>query len=128
MFLANVYFILLFHFYYFIVSIYLFIYLFILFLQVFQDAKEWLITKGTPESTAVALATQKQAQLVYLTDPNGNTPLSEAASGGHTDCIQLLIDKGSDTNTKGQFERTPIYRAAFAGHVEAVQVGVVWLS
>lgn len=78
--------------------------------------------KGTPVSTAMALASRQQEKLVHCADSNDNTPLSEAASGGHSDTIQLLIEKGADPNTQGQFQRTPLYRAAFAGHLEAVQV------
>ena len=29
---------------------------------------------------------------------------------------------GADPNTKGQFGRTPLYRAAFAGHMDTVKV------
>ena len=31
---------------------------------------------------------------------------------------------GADPNVKGQYGRTPLYRAAFAGHLEAVKVKV----
>lgn len=39
--------------------------------------------------------------------------------GGHSDTIRLLIERGADPNTRGHFRRTPLYRAAFAGHLEA---------
>ena len=42
--------------------------------------------------------------------------------GGQVELIEFLIDEGADPNSVGQFGRTPIYRASFAGHVEAVQV------
>lgn len=42
--------------------------------------------------------------------------------GGSVEAVRFLIDKGADVNCKGQFGRTPIYRAAFGGHVEVVQV------
>ncbi|KAK2170227.1 hypothetical protein NP493_1134g01036 [Ridgeia piscesae] len=60
--------------------------------------------------------------LVECEDANGNTPLSEAASGGDTDTIKFLTDRGADPNTVGQFKRTPLYRAAFAGHLGACQM------
>ncbi|KAK3583241.1 hypothetical protein CHS0354_015422 [Potamilus streckersoni] len=60
--------------------------------------------------------------IVECDDANGNTPLSEAASGGNVDTIKMLIEKGADPNTQGQFQRTPLYRAAFAGHLEACEV------
>ncbi|XP_041484288.1 IQ motif and ankyrin repeat domain-containing protein 1-like [Lytechinus variegatus] len=68
-----------------------------------------------------ATRARHQLAMVNCEDANGNTPLSEAASGGATEVIQMLIDRGADINQKGQFERTPLYRAAFAGHLEAVQ-------
>ncbi len=35
---------------------------------------------------------------------------------------RLLMSLGADPNTKGQFGRTSLYRAAFGGHLEAVRV------
>lgn len=64
---------------------------------------------------------KNQLAMVECEDSNGNTPLSDAASGGHSDTIRLLIERGADPNTRGHFRRTPLYRAAFAGHLEAVQ-------
>lgn len=68
-----------------------------------------------------AIRARHQLAMVNCEDANANTPLSEAASGGATEVIQMLIDRGADVNQRGQFERTPLYRAAFAGHLEAVQ-------
>ncbi len=40
-------------------------------------------------------------------------------------CVyRLLLSLGANPNTKGQFGRTPLYRAAFAGHTEAVKVKI----
>ncbi|MGH0158210.1 UNVERIFIED_CONTAM: hypothetical protein FKN15_062905 [Acipenser sinensis] len=50
-------------------------------------------------------------KMIECSDPHGNTPLSEAAGGGHPEAITLL----------GAFGRTPLYRAAFGGHLRAVQ-------
>ncbi|KAL8597862.1 hypothetical protein ACOMHN_061395 [Nucella lapillus] len=60
--------------------------------------------------------------IINCEDANENTPISEAASGGHVDGILFLLERGADPNSQGQFMRTPLYRAAFAGHMEAVQV------
>lgn len=60
--------------------------------------------------------------MVECEDANENTPISEAANGGHADTIKMLLDRGANPNTQGQFKRTPLYRAAFAGHLEACQV------
>ncbi|XP_050795316.1 IQ motif and ankyrin repeat domain-containing protein 1 isoform X2 [Gopherus flavomarginatus] len=59
--------------------------------------------------------------MVECTDANGNTPLSEAAGGGHPSAIKLLIENGANPNCKGGFGRTPLYRAAFGGHTAAVE-------
>ena len=48
--------------------------------------------------------------------------VSMVTGGGHPDTILLLLEKGADPNHRGQFQRTPLYRAAFAGHLEACQV------
>ena len=39
--------------------------------------------------------------------------------GGHAKTIKLLTERGANPNSRGQFQRTPLYRAAFAGHLEA---------
>ncbi|XP_074980924.1 IQ motif and ankyrin repeat domain-containing protein 1 isoform X3 [Caretta caretta] len=59
--------------------------------------------------------------MVECTDSNGNTPLSEAAGGGHPNAVKLLIENGANPNCKGAFGRTPLYRAAFGGHMAAVE-------
>ena len=63
-----------------------------------------------------------QYKLVECTDANNNTPLSEAGAGGGVEAIRLLINLGGNPNAKGQYGRTPLYRAAFAGHLEAAKV------
>lgn len=41
--------------------------------------------------------------------------------GGHADTVRYLIEQGADPNSRGQFERTPLYRAAFAGHLDCCE-------
>lgn len=60
--------------------------------------------------------------LINCEDANHNTPISEAAAGGDGETIEFLINKGADVNSRGAFKRTPLYRAAFGGHFNAVQV------
>lgn len=36
--------------------------------------------------------------------------------------IDFLINNGANPNVKGQYGRTPLYRAAFSGRTEAVKV------
>ncbi|XP_071487017.1 IQ motif and ankyrin repeat domain-containing protein 1-like [Diadema antillarum] len=84
------------------------------------DARDNSDGVGTDEAGR-AIRARHQLAMVNCEDANNNTPLSEAASGGAADVIQMLLDRGADINMRGQFERTPLYRAAFAGHLEAVQ-------
>ncbi|XP_043923407.1 IQ motif and ankyrin repeat domain-containing protein 1 [Protopterus annectens] len=63
-----------------------------------------------------------QMNMIECRDANQNTPLSEAASGGHPEVIKLLIEKGAEVNSKGAYGRTPLFRAAFGGHISAVEV------
>lgn len=89
---------------------------------------------------------QRRVALLECEDPRGNTPLSEAAAGGQSQAIRLLAEQGASPNCKvrgagseagsaagaqawlrvpllqGAFGRTPLYRAAFGGHLEAVEV------
>lgn len=53
-------------------------------------------------------------------DPNGDTPLLEAAGGGSVECINVLAERGATINARGKFMRTPLFRAAFGGHHKAV--------
>ncbi|XP_033122921.1 putative IQ motif and ankyrin repeat domain-containing protein [Anneissia japonica] len=69
-----------------------------------------------------AVRSRNLLNMIECEDANGNTPLSEAAGGGHADTIRFLIDRGADVNSQGQFRRTPLYRTAFGGHLEAAQV------
>ena len=45
--------------------------------------------------------------------------------GGNVESIKFLLERGADPNKIGQFLRTPLYRAAFAGHLEACEVYIV---
>lgn len=77
---------------------------------------------GKDDVIGRALRAKHIMNVVECEDANENKPLSEAASGGHTEAIKFLLERGADPNTIGQFMRTPLYRAAFAGHLEACEV------
>lgn len=83
-----------------------------------EDSKRSDLSKPARQS----LITRHQLALVDCEDPNNNTPLSEAAGGGHVDTIRLLIQRGADLNSRGRYQRVPLWRAAFGGHLQAVQV------
>ena len=59
-------------------------------------------------------------KLIESSDANDNSALSEASAGGALEAITFLLEQGADPNTIGHFGRTPLYRAVFAGHVDAV--------
>jgi hypothetical protein len=55
---------------------------------------------------------------------DGNTPLLEAAagtSGENIAVMKYLLEKGADVNKQGQHKRTSLWRASFAGNLEAVK-------
>ena len=89
-----------------------------------QDSKK----PGLSDAARETQITKHQKALVECEDANKNTPLSEAGAGGQSETIRLLIEKGADINTKGQYHRTPLWRAAFAGHLQAVQVNRMELA
>lgn len=73
------------------------------------------------EPARQSLITRHQLALVDCEDANNNTPLSEAAGGGHVDTIKMLIQRGANLNSRGRYKRVPLWRAAFGGHIQAVQ-------
>ena len=48
--------------------------------------------------------------------------VSVFVGGGNVDTIKMLIDHGAHINSRGRFSRTPLYRAAFGGHMDGCQV------
>ncbi|ESO94491.1 hypothetical protein LOTGIDRAFT_215456 [Lottia gigantea] len=93
-------------------------------LDILQEVREIDDKNNISKDDVIGKAVRNKHILAMIEceDANENTPLSEAASGGHVPTIQLLLDYEADPNSKGQFQRTPLYRAAFAGHLEACQV------
>lgn len=53
-------------------------------------------------------------------DAHGNTLLSEAAAGGALAVCKYLLDTGANPNTQGEFQRSPLWRAAFLGKQDLV--------
>ena len=59
--------------------------------------------------------------LVYATDVDGYTPLHWAASEGHTEIAQALLDNGADIEARGSSGYTPLHWAAQNGQTEIAQ-------
>lgn len=58
---------------------------------------------------------------VEASDGHGNTLISEAAAGGSSSTVTKLIALGADPNSKGEFGRTPLWRASFLGKSEVIR-------
>nr|KAF6395802.1 IQ motif and ankyrin repeat containing 1 [Molossus molossus] len=113
---------------------------------VLREVDELLTGEGVGHDEAgMAQRRRRRVALLECEDPRGNTPLSEAAAGGQPLAIRLLAEQGASPNCKvgawgagwgaalgadlaestllqGAFGRTPLYRAAFGGHLEAVEM------
>lgn len=50
------------------------------------------------------------------------TPLTHAASEGHADSVNVLLQAGSNVHAKDEFRRTPIHYAAWQGHIDCVNL------
>ncbi|KAJ7581693.1 hypothetical protein C8J56DRAFT_250116 [Mycena floridula] len=55
-------------------------------------------------------------------DEKGYTPLSYAVQQGHSDIVQLLLDKNADPDACNKYQRTPLSYAAEEGHSNIVQL------
>lgn len=88
----------------------------------FQAYEEDSKRSDLSEPARQSLIARHQMALVDCEDANNNTPLSEAAGGGHVETIMLLIQRGAVLNSRGRYQRVPLWRAAFGGHLQAVQV------
>ncbi|KAI8513952.1 positive regulation of extrinsic apoptotic signaling pathway via death domain receptors protein [Branchiostoma belcheri] len=53
---------------------------------------------------------------------NGDTPLHQAASGGHVGVAELLLKAGARVDCRRLFGDTPIHNAASKGHVGVVEL------
>ncbi|KAI8498787.1 positive regulation of extrinsic apoptotic signaling pathway via death domain receptors protein [Branchiostoma belcheri] len=48
---------------------------------------------------------------------SGNTPLHEAAYGGHVGVVELLLNAGAQVDSRDGLKNTPLHEAAEGGHV-----------
>eukprot|EP01098_Paradermamoeba_levis_P008930 TRINITY_DN3687_c0_g1_i1.p1 TRINITY_DN3687_c0_g1~~TRINITY_DN3687_c0_g1_i1.p1 ORF type:complete len:149 (-),score=46.69 TRINITY_DN3687_c0_g1_i1:114-527(-) len=55
-------------------------------------------------------------------DTLGNTALHWAASGGHEDTVEILLDRGAKVNPQNNSGDTPLHLAAWRNHPEACAV------
>ena len=65
-----------------------------------------------------AAATDPGAATVYACDPDGRTALHIAASMGHVDIVQLLLDKGAKVDCLDHHECTPLHLSCDQDNVD----------
>ncbi|MEM1009073.1 MAG: ankyrin repeat domain-containing protein, partial [Myxococcota bacterium] len=85
-----------------------------------KTALHWLAQRGWTEILCEALATQK-LQTIDVPDKNGGHPLAYAASTGHADTVQLLVQRGANPNATFSSNTTALYLASLGGHAEATK-------
>ncbi|KAJ5100637.1 hypothetical protein N7456_006689 [Penicillium angulare] len=61
-------------------------------------------------------------QIVKKTDGTGSTALFWASRNGHLDCVNFLLDKGSDLNAQGGRLGNALYAASVKGHEDVVRI------
>jgi len=59
---------------------------------------------------------------IEAADQNGNTPLMQAAVGGHVEIVRMLIAANADVNAVDQGAQTALYCAIQAGSIEVLQM------
>jgi ankyrin repeat protein len=58
-----------------------------------------------------------------LKDNWGQTPISHAATGGHSKVVQLLVTQDHvDVNLKGRYSHSPLLYATRNGHLEVMKL------
>jgi len=55
-------------------------------------------------------------------NPLGNCALGEAANGAQVEVLEYLLSRRAAVDNRGEFERTPLYRAAYIGCAGGVEV------
>jgi len=63
---------------------------------------------------------------VHGKDSNGQTALIQAATNGHINCVEYLLEIGGEEATRDRTStfngETPLHRAAWNGHIDVVQL------
>jgi len=59
---------------------------------------------------------------VNALDGGGRTPLLVAAGGGHTDCVELLLEKGANLEATSLAGETAVHAAAGAGALDMIEL------
>jgi len=71
-----------------------------------------LASTGRLNELKLIIETNSELKLVDLQDPNGWTPLHEAARAGHVEVMEYLLEQGADINALSHGGDTPLLLAA----------------
>uniref|UniRef100_A0A8C1MDG9 Ankyrin repeat domain 52a n=1 Tax=Cyprinus carpio TaxID=7962 RepID=A0A8C1MDG9_CYPCA len=72
------------------------------------------------ECLRMLLCSEGGADLVNVTDAEGQTPLMLAVLGGHTDCVHLLLERGACPDMRDRRGRTALHRGAVMGREDCI--------
>uniref|UniRef100_A0A672N4T3 Serine/threonine-protein phosphatase 6 regulatory ankyrin repeat subunit C n=1 Tax=Sinocyclocheilus grahami TaxID=75366 RepID=A0A672N4T3_SINGR len=75
---------------------------------------------GHSECLRMLLCSEGGADLVNVTDAEGQTPLMLAVLGGHTDCVHLLLERGACPDMGDRRGRTALHRGAVMGREDCI--------
>uniref|UniRef100_A0A8C1KBN0 Ankyrin repeat domain 52a n=1 Tax=Cyprinus carpio TaxID=7962 RepID=A0A8C1KBN0_CYPCA len=75
---------------------------------------------GHSECLRMLLCSERGADLVNVTDAEGQTPLMLAVLGGHTDCVHLLLERGACPDMRDSRGRTALHRGAVMGREDCI--------
>ncbi|KAK3245166.1 hypothetical protein CYMTET_45249 [Cymbomonas tetramitiformis] len=78
----------------------------------FEGARPWQCTEPTPGKTPFHPIAEAAS---------GNTPVMEAAAGGHMDVCALLLDEADVMDTGRKYQRTLMHWVAWWGHAEVAR-------
>ena len=71
-------------------------------------------------SSAVETLTSAFPALISSRNMRDETALHLAAANGHTECLELLMNRGASIGARAVFSRTALHYASFYGRVQAV--------
>ncbi|KAK1801942.1 hypothetical protein P4O66_022568 [Electrophorus voltai] len=91
----------------------------------FSDCCRKLLSSGQLYSIVLSMSKEHVLSAgfdINTPDDFGRTCLHAAASGGNTECLNLLLSSGADMNKKDRFGRTPLHYAAANRRYQCVVV------